>query len=102
MRPYVLGQLKRDLAAAVGSDHVDSDPSVVTEQATDWSWMSRYLHHRDLPLPTADVAVWPGTSEEAAAVVRIASEYRVPVVPRGGGSGTQGGTFALYGASRST
>lgn len=97
MRPYVLGQLKRDLAAAVGSDHIDSDPSVVTEQATDWSWMSRYLRYRDLPLPTADVAVWPATSEEAAAVVRIASEYRVPVVPRGGGSGTQGGTFALYG-----
>lgn len=97
MRPYVLEQLERDLAAAVGSDHVDSDPTVVTEQASDWSWMSRYLRYRDLPLPTADIAVWPATSEEAAAVVRIASEYRVPVVPRGGGSGTQGGTFALYG-----
>ena len=30
-------------------------------------------------------------------MVRIASDHRVPVVPRGGGSGTQGGTFALYG-----
>ena len=97
MRPYILGQLTRDLAAAVGSEHVSSDPRVVTEQATDWSWMSQYLSYRDLPLPTADVAVWPTTTEEVESVVRIASEYRVPVIPRGGGSGTQGGTFALYG-----
>lgn len=97
MRPYVLGQLTRDLAAAVGHEHVSSDASVVTEQATDWSWMSQFLRYRDLPLPTADVAVWPATSEEVESVVRIASEYRVPVIPRGGGSGTQGGTFALYG-----
>ena len=30
-------------------------------------------------------------------MLRIASDHRVPVVPRGGGSGTQGGTFALHG-----
>jgi alkyldihydroxyacetonephosphate synthase len=97
MRPYVLGQLTRDLAAAVGPDHVSVEPDVLAELATDWSWMSQFLTSRDLPLPTADVAVRPGSTEEVEAVVRIASEYRVPVVPRGGGSGTQGGTFALYG-----
>jgi alkyldihydroxyacetonephosphate synthase len=97
MRPYVLGQLTRDLAAAVGHDHVSVEPEVLAEQAADWSWMSQFLRYRGLPLPTADVAVRPGGTEEVEAVVRIASEYRVPVVPRGGGSGTQGGTFALYG-----
>jgi glycolate oxidase len=34
-----------------------------------------------------DVAVLPESTEEVAAVVRIAAEYRVPVVPRGMASG---------------
>src|SRR4028119_45531 len=59
--------------------------------------MSQFLRHRDLPLPVADVVVRPDTTEQVEGIVRVASEYRMPVVPRGGGSGTQGGTFALYG-----
>lgn len=96
-RPYRLGQLARDLGAAVGHEHVSSDPAQLTEQSADWSWMSQFLRSRDLPLPTADLVVRPDSTAEVEAVVRIASEYRAPVVPRGGGSGTQGGTFALYG-----
>jgi alkyldihydroxyacetonephosphate synthase len=96
-RPYVLGQLARDLASVVGAPHVSTDDDALTQQSADWSWMSQYLTHRQLPLPTADLVVRPSSTEEVEGVVRIASEYRVPVVPRGGGSGTQGGTFALYG-----
>jgi alkyldihydroxyacetonephosphate synthase len=93
----VLGQLARDLAAEVGADHVTTDPAARAEQSADWSWMSQFLRWRELPLPTADIVVRPDSTAEVEAIVRIASEYRVPVVPRGGGSGTQGGTFALYG-----
>lgn len=96
-RPYVLGQLARDLAGVVGGEDVSTAPSELAQQAADWSWMSQYLRLRDLPLPTADVLVRPRSADQVAGVVRIASEYGVPVVPRGGGSGTQGGTFALYG-----
>ena len=95
--PYVLGQLARDLSAVVGPDHVSTDAAAAAEQAADWSWMSQFLRYRGLPLPVADVVVRPDSTEAVEAIVRIASEYRVPVVPRGGGSGTQGGTFALYG-----
>ncbi len=96
-RPFVVGQLARDLGAVVGTDNVSTEPAALTEQSADWSWMSQFLRHRDLPLPVADVVVRPDTTEQVEAIVRIASEYLVPVVPRGGGSGTQGGTFALYG-----
>ena len=96
-RPYLLGQLVRDLAAELDADRVSTDPGLLQAQAADWSWMSKLLQMRDAALPSADVLVWPTTTAEVEAVVRIASEYRVPVVPRGGGSGTQGGTFALYG-----
>ncbi len=96
-RPFLLGQLARDLAAVVGSEYVSTEPGDLTAQCADWSWMSQFLRYRDLPLPVADVVVRPTSTDEVEGVVRIASEYRVPVVPRGGGSGTQGGTFALYG-----
>jgi alkyldihydroxyacetonephosphate synthase len=96
-RPYVIGQLARDLAAVVGADNVSTDAAALAEQSADWSWMSQYLRYRELPLPVADVVVRPDSTAEVEGVVRIASEYRTPVVPRGGGSGTQGGTFALYG-----
>jgi alkyldihydroxyacetonephosphate synthase len=96
-RPFVLGQLARDLSAVVGAEHVSTELADLAEQATDWSWMSQFLRYRDLQLPLADVVVRPDSTEQVEGVVRIASEYRMPVVPRGGGSGTQGGTFALYG-----
>ncbi len=95
--PFVLGQLVRDLGGVVGADSVSTDATALAEQSADWSWMSQFLRYRDLPLPVADVVVRPQSTEHVEGIVRIASEYRVPVVPRGGGSGTQGGTFALYG-----
>lgn len=96
-RPFVLGQLARDLSAVVGADNVSTEFPALAEQAADWSWISQFLRYRDLPLPMADVVVRPETTEQVEGIVRIASEYQAPVVPRGGGSGTQGGTFALYG-----
>ncbi len=96
-RPYLWGQVARDLSAVVGPDNVNTEPAALAAQAADWSWMSQFLRYRDLPLPVADVVVWPESTEQVEGVVRIASEYQAPVVPRGGGSGTQGGTFALYG-----
>jgi alkyldihydroxyacetonephosphate synthase len=81
----------------VGVDNVSSDAAALAEQSADWSWMSQFLRYRDLPLPVADVVARPSSTEQVEGIVRIASEYRLPVVPRGGGSGTQGGTFALYG-----
>jgi alkyldihydroxyacetonephosphate synthase len=96
-RPYVIGQLARDLGGAIGHERVTTDAVALTDQATDWSWMSQFLRLHGQPLPTADLVVRPTSTAQVADVVRIASEYRSPVVPRGGGSGTQGGTFALYG-----
>ena len=96
-RRYVIGLVARELADAVGPDHVSVDPKDLEAQADDWSWMSQYMRYKNLPHPTADIAVHPANAEEVAACVRIASDFGMPVVPRGGGSGTQRGTFAPYG-----
>jgi alkyldihydroxyacetonephosphate synthase len=94
---YVIGLVERELAAAVGAEFVSTDPKILEGQASDWSWMSQYMRYRDLRHPTADLCVQPGSAQEVAACLRIASDFGMPVVPRGGGSGTQGGTFAPYG-----
>jgi alkyldihydroxyacetonephosphate synthase len=94
---YLIKQIQREIAVVVGVEHVSTDPIILHEQSSDWSWISQHLNLNKLPVPTADIYASPGTAEEVAEVLRIACEYKIPVVPRGGGSGTQGGTFAIYG-----
>ena len=94
---YLIAQVQREIASVVGPGNVNTDATLLHEQSADWSWISQYLKYKSLPVPTADLYVSPGTAEEVAEVLRIACEYKIPVVPRGGGSGTQGGTFAIYG-----
>jgi glycolate oxidase len=45
----------------------------------------------------ADVVVWPGSTLEVAGVLRACSTYRVPVVPRGAGTGYTGGAVPAFG-----
>ena len=42
-----------------------------------------------------DVVVLPGSTEEVAEVVRIANRFRIPVVPRSGGTGLTDGAVPL-------
>lgn len=94
---YLRGHIYRELAAVVGAGNISADADLLQSHALDWSWMSKFLAYRKLPLPAADIAVRPATTEEVREIVRIASTWKVPLVPRGGGTGTQGGTLALYG-----
>lgn len=96
-RRYLHGQIHRELSAALGDGKVSIDGEELQASAADWSWMSKFLEYKGLEVPAADFVVRPGSTAEVERVVEIASDYRIPVVPRGGGSGTQGGTFAPYG-----
>ena len=75
------------LAAIVGPDRVAADPGERTAHALDAA-------RRRFP---PDVVVHPETTEEVARILRLASERRVPVVPRGAGSGFSGGAVAVRG-----
>lgn len=45
----------------------------------------------------ADVVVVPGSVEEISAIARLCHEHRVPLVPRGAGTGYTGGAVPLQG-----
>ncbi|HEX7088204.1 MAG TPA: FAD-linked oxidase C-terminal domain-containing protein [Vicinamibacterales bacterium] len=45
----------------------------------------------------ADVVVIPGNTDEVAAVMRLCARHRVPIVPRGAGTGYTGGAVPLAG-----
>jgi glycolate oxidase len=52
-----------------------------------------YAHDEALAVKPCmpEVVVKPGTAEEVAEILRLANEKRVPVTPRGGGTGLSGG-----------
>ncbi|BCS33578.1 FAD-binding protein [Luteitalea sp. TBR-22] len=75
------------LRAAVGAEHVRLDEEARVSYGAD---MLKKGH-------PADVVVWPATTDEVAAVLRACSAHRVPVVPRGAGTGYTGGAVPSLG-----
>jgi glycolate oxidase len=44
-----------------------------------------------------DIVVLPASTEDVAAIVKIAASHNMPVVPRGAGTGLSGGAIPIYG-----
>ncbi|MFH1927640.1 MAG: FAD-binding oxidoreductase [Chloroflexota bacterium] len=86
-----------ELAGIVGRDHVITAEADRAIYGVDYFWLPRLLIDRGRLPPLPDVVVLPGTVEEVSALVKLANLYHIPVVPWGGGSGSQGGTTPLYG-----
>jgi glycolate oxidase len=73
--------LIRELTAIVGADHLLYRPEDTIVYESDGT--------AERGLPT--VVVLPGSAEEVEGVVRLASKHRLPVIPRGSGTGLSGG-----------
>src|ERR1700730_5570612 len=58
-----------------------------------------YEYDASIDRSTPDVVVLPATTEEVAAVVKIAARHSVPVVPPGAGTGFGGGAVPLFGGT---
>jgi alkyldihydroxyacetonephosphate synthase len=91
-------RLHRELEAIVG-------PRRVSLRAVDLDTYSRDMWPRLLfavrdgvpPAHRPHVVVWPEHVREIVAIVKLARELRVPIVPYGGGSGVCGGAVPLHG-----
>jgi alkyldihydroxyacetonephosphate synthase len=89
--------LASELADIVGPQHISSLDSDRLIYTGDWSWMSQMWLDRGEQPPLPDFIVHPGSAAEISRVLRVAASHGLPVVPWGGGSGTQGGAAPLYG-----
>ncbi len=75
------------IVAVVGAGHVRRDEASRIAYGTD-------ALKRGHP---ADLVVLPGSTREIAAIARLCHEMRVPMVPRGAGTGYTGGAVPLHG-----
>jgi alkyldihydroxyacetonephosphate synthase len=86
-----------ELADIVGPAHVSDKVSDRLIYTGDWSWMSQVWLDRGEQPPTPDFVVHPGSPGEISRLLQVAAIHGLPIVPWGGGSGTQGGAAPLYG-----
>ncbi|HSI79204.1 MAG TPA: FAD-dependent oxidoreductase, partial [Solirubrobacterales bacterium] len=74
----------------LGAIPVLSDEDELRARSLDTYWKAAALAKAGRAV-VADAVVRPSTPDEVATVLAAAVEEQVPVVPRGGGSGSQGG-----------
>jgi len=91
-------RLQRELEAIVGPKRVSTRAVELDTYARDM-WPRLLLAYRDgvPPAHRPHAVVWPEHVREIVAVVRLARELRVPIVPYGGGSGVCGGAVPVRG-----
>nr|MDO8088506.1 FAD-binding oxidoreductase [Candidatus Sigynarchaeum springense] len=77
----------KELEAAVGAGNCSTDDAVLYTYGFDVSDV----------FGKPDVVVRPGTVEEIANCVKVCAKYKIPVIPRGAGSGATGGAVAPTG-----
>ncbi len=80
----------RDLEGQVAASHVYTRPADLAAYAYD-AWGASGERH----LP--DAVVFPGSTEEVAGVVSVCAVHRVPIVPRGAGTGYAAGASPSHG-----
>jgi len=56
-----------------------------------------YGYDATASLHLPDAVVFPASAQQVSQIMKLAVAFRVPVIPRGGGSGMTGGALAVYG-----
>src|SRR5450631_1821970 len=93
------------MATAVGKDLVTAElrgqfKEIVGERnmVLDEESLHHYAHDETEQLHyLPDLVLKPRTAEEIAAIMRICNTYRIPVTPRGAGTGLSGGALPQRG-----
>ena len=94
---YMYEMIRTELTDIVGDDNVCTRDADKFGHSIDYYWIPEMWHDRGMETPKPDFIIHPGSAEEIAKVVKVANHYHIPVVPWGGGSGSQGGALPVYG-----
>jgi glycolate oxidase len=82
------------------TQHIETFQSIVGEKYVfvDEEVLSNYAHDETEDLHfLPDVVVKPGSAEEISAVLKICNQFKIPVTPRGAGTGLSGGALPHLG-----
>jgi len=84
------------LLAELGGIDFTTDPALVRQKSRDFFWYSPVLK-RQLNRCTAAAVLMPRSEAEVAAILAACVRHRVPVTPRGAGTGNYGQAMPLRG-----
>jgi alkyldihydroxyacetonephosphate synthase len=93
---YAVSDLARALEEVVPDGSVIADGRLDAYTA-DTYWKALAARADGAPLGRPDIVVRAASDDDVAATLRVANERGVPVVPWGGGSGSQGGAVPTEG-----
>ncbi|MCC6803309.1 MAG: FAD-binding oxidoreductase [Anaerolineae bacterium] len=85
------------IADIIGAENILTSETDRLAYGVDVFWVPTMLVDRGEVPPLPDVVVQPETVEQISELVKLANVYRIPVIPWGGGSGSQGGIIPVYG-----
>src|SRR5947199_4598258 len=80
-------EMVRELSALLGAKYV----------LNTFYALMLYEYDASIDRCTPDIVVLPASTEDVAAIVKIAAHHNIPVVPRGAGTGLSGGAIPIYG-----
>lgn len=89
--------IRSELEEVVGQEHISTEEADLLIYSCDWFWAPQMWLDRGQALTKPDYIVHPANVEEISRILEIANKYKIPVIPWGGGSGTQGGATAIFG-----
>jgi len=87
---HINEEIIAELIHIAGERNVHLDPARIEAFSHDETSKEEYGH-----MP--EVVVTPQSTEAVAAVVKLANQHRIPITPRGAGSGLSGGAIPIYG-----
>ena len=94
---YPSVMLTSELASIVGEGNVSTKETDKLAYSCDYYWVPRLWIDRGLPCTTPDVVVHAENKEQISLVLQLANQHRIPIIPWGGGSGSQGGALPIRG-----
>lgn len=83
-------EIIKELKEIVGDKYVTNSPEKLEMYKTDEEANPKY-HHKP------EAIVFPASTEEVAAIVKLANKYIIPITPRSGGTGLAGGAIPVFG-----
>lgn len=85
-----------ELKSLVGPTNVLTDPQQLYRRSQDHYWFSPVLKPQ-MDGKVAEVQVSPGSTDELLAVIALAVRHRIPLTPRGAGTGNYGQGVPMHG-----